>query len=851
MPLQRVYKMGFVVRDVLKTLLKGCSPAFALVAKMTAFAFISQLLLVSVAVAQSAVYQQCGGIGWTGSTQCVANAVCTKQNDYYSQCLPGSAPTAAPTVAPTSAPHTSAPATSAPASTIPSPAPSQTATVANVSPEWAAAYAKAKAAVAKLSLTEKVNLGTGVQWQKGACVGNTPAVSSIPGFKGLCLEDSPVGVRYADKVSAFPAEINVAATFNRSLMRQRGAAMGAEFKGKGVHVALGPMMNLMRAPAAGRNWEGGGGDPFLSGEVAFETINGIQSSGVQACAKHYINNEQEHFRDSSSSIVDDRTEHELYAHPFLRSVQANVASVMCSYNQINGTFSCENDKTLNGILKGEFGFQGYVMSDWWATHSGAPAVNAGLDMTMPGDTALSSGQTYFGQNLVNAVQSGQVSQSRIDDMATRILAAWFLLKQDSGFPDVNFNAWQANSGTHVNVQADHANIIRTIGSASTILLKNAKSALPLKSLKSIAVIGNGATNSSRGANGYSDRSGDDGVLAMGWGSGTVDFPYLVAPLDAITARAKKDGTTVTSSLSDTDLTGAASAAAHKDAALVFVTADSGEGYITVENNAGDRNNLNAWHGGDALIAKVASVNQNTIVVVNSVGPILVEAWIDHPNVTALVFSGLPGQEAGNAVADVLFGDVNPGAKLPFTIGKSINDYSAQIITNGNGIVPIPYNEGLFIDYRHFDAANIAPRFEFGFGLSYTTFSYSDLTVTGSTKGGTRQPIGPGAALDPWLHDNVVTVSFTLTNTGEVAGTEVPQLYISPPVSAKSAPNNLKGFDSVFLAPGQSTTVSFELSRYSFAVWDVMSQSWQIPAGETGISVGASSRDLKLMGSITN
>ncbi|KAK7694472.1 hypothetical protein QCA50_001658 [Cerrena zonata] len=792
--------------------------------------YVSVLLsIISVVSAQSGVYQQCGGIGWSGATSCVSGAVCTKLNDYYSQCLPGQATTTAPPTSTSNPPPTTS---SGPSSTV---APPSQTSIANISPEWAAAYTKAKAAVAKLSLNDKVNLGTGVQWQKGACVGNTPAIASLPGFDGLCIEDGPVGVRYADKVSAWPAEINVAATFNRTLMRQRGAAMGAEFKGKGVHVALGPMMNLMRVPAAGRNWEGGGGDPFLSGEVAFETITGIQSSGVQACAKHYINNEQEHFRDSSSSIVDDRFElsqHELYAHPFLRSVQANVATVMCSYNQINGTFSCENDKTLNGILKSEFGFQGY----WWATHSGAPAVNAGLDMTMPGDTTTNSGQTYFGQNLVNAVQSGQVPQSRIDDMATRILAAWYLLKQDSGFPTVNFNAWNSASGTHVDVQGDHGSLIRTIDAASTVLLKNKNNALPLNKPKSLAVIGNGATVSSKGPNGYTDRAGDDGVLAMGWGSGT---------------RAKADGTTVSTSFSDSDLNSAATAAANKDVALVFITADSGEGYLTVEGNAGDRNSLNAWHNGDALVQKVAGVNKNTIVVVNSVGPILVESWIDHPNVTALVWSGLPGQEAGNGVTDVLYGAYNPSGKLPYTIAKSVNDYSAQLITNGNGIVPIPYNEGLFIDYRHFDAANIAPRFEFGFGLSYTTFSYSDLKITGSTAGGTRQPLGPGASLDPWLHDAVVTVSFTLTNNGTVAGAEAPQLYLSPPASAKSAPFNLKGFDSVFLAPGQSTAVSFELSRYDFSIWDVVSQSWQVPKGDTGISIGASSRDLRLKGSITN
>uniref|UniRef100_A0A8H7Y5H2 beta-glucosidase n=1 Tax=Psilocybe cubensis TaxID=181762 RepID=A0A8H7Y5H2_PSICU len=695
----------------------------------------------------------------------------------YSQCLPGVASSS-------SSSTTSKPSTTSSSTVISSSSSSSTpsATPSNMSPEWASAYTKAQAAVKKLSLQDKVNLATGVGWQNGNCVGNTPAVSSIS-FPGLCLQDSPLGVRYADFVSAFPAAINVAATFNRTLMRSRGAALGAEFRGKGIHVALGPMMNLARVPAAGRNWEGFGSDPYLSGEGAYETIMGIQANGVQATAKHYINNEQEHSRETSSSVVDDRlvadtvtrTQHELYALPFLRSVQANVASVMCSYNQINGSFACENDKMLNGILKGEFGFPGYVMSDWAATHS-TLSVNKGLDMTMPGDITFSSGTTYFGNNLIAAVQSGSVPQSRVDDMATRILAAWYLMGQDSGFPAVNFNAWNLNApiNTHVNVQADHKNVIRDIAAASTVLLKNVKSALPLKAPKTIAIVGNGAGPGSKGPNGYTDRGGNDGVLAMGWGSGTADFPYLINPLDAITSRAASDSSTVSSSLSDTDLNSAANVAAGKSVALVFITADSGEGYITVEGNAGDRNNLQAWHSGDALVAKVASVNSNTIVVVNSVGPIIVEPWINHVNVTAVVWSGIPGQEAGNGLVDVLYGAYNPSGRLPYTIGKAATDYGTSINTassSASNILPIPYSEGLFIDYRHFDQANITPRFEYGFGLSYTTFQYSSLSITGSIGSGTA-PTGLGSSLDPWLHTNVITVSFSLRNNGTVAGHEV-------------------------------------------------------------------------------
>ncbi|KAI0067906.1 beta-glucosidase [Artomyces pyxidatus] len=772
--------------------------------------FLTLSAAVTLVAAQSGAYGQCGGTGWNGATTCISGWTCTYSNPYYSQCLPASSSSS-------SSSKSFSSTTSSTSSTSSSSSSTTISSTSSVSERI-----QATAAVAKLSLTDKVNLATGIGWQKGNCVGNTPPISSI-NFPGLCLEDSPLGVRYADFVSAFPA-------FNRSLMYQRGVALGSEFRGKGVNVALGPMMNLARAPAAGRNWEGFGGDPYLSGEGAYETITGIQSTGVQACAKHYINNEQEHFRTTSSSNVDDRCASLNFA--FLRAVQANVASVMCSY--INNTYACENDKTLNGILKTEIGFQGY----WSATHS-TTSVNSGLDMTMPGDITLGSGTTYFGPTLVAAVNNGSVPESRVDDMATRILAAWYLLGQDSGYPAVNFDAWNLNTpvNAHVNVQGNHASLIRTIGASSTVLLKNTNGALPLNAPKSIGIIGNGAGSNPSGPNSFTDRGGDAGVLAMGWGSGTDNFPYLIAPLDAITNRSKVDGTTVTSSLVDANLATAAVVASGKTVALVFITADSGEGYITVEGNAGDRNDLNAWHSGDALVEAVAAVNKNTVVVVNSVGPIILEAWINNPN--------------GNGLVDVLYGAYNPSGRLPFTIGKSINDYSAQVIyTSSAATLQIPYTEGLFIDYRHFDAAGIQPRFEYGFGLSYTTFQYSALTITGSIGAGSP-PTGPGSSLDPWLHDPVFTVSFTIKNNGTVSGHETPQLYISPPASANSAPYNLKGFDNIFVPAGQLQTVSFNLSRYDLSIWNVVTQRWEIPAGTTGISVGASSRDLRLTGSITN
>ncbi|TRM61488.1 glycoside hydrolase family 3 protein [Schizophyllum amplum] len=702
----------------------------------------------------------------------------------------------------------------------------------------------------------------------GPCVGNTPAVPSI-GYPSLCLEGEPLGVRYADLVSAFPAGVNTAATWNRTLIRARGVAMGEEFRGKGVHVHLGPDMNIMRTAAAGRNWEGFGADPYLSGEASYETITGVQSVGVQASAKHFINNEQEHFRENSNSKVDDRTQHEIYLAPFLKSAMANVASFMCGYNQINGTYSCENDKMLNDVVKGEFGYPGYVMSDWAATHS-TLAVNSGLDMTMPGDKTYGSNTTYFGQELIDAVTNGDVPEERVSDMALRILASWYYLGQDEGYPETNFYAWDLNdpSNQHIDVQADHGSLIREIGAASTVLLKNENGTLPLAAPSSLAIIGAGARTNSQGINGCVDRACNDGILAQGWGSGTAEYPYLIAPIDAITSRAEEDGTDVTSSLND-DTSGAAQIAAAADFAIVFISSDSGEGYLTVEDNAGDRNDLFAWHDGDALVQAVADANNNTIVCVNSVGAMIVEAWIDHPNVKAVVWSGLPGQEAGNSVTDILYGAYNPSGRLPYTIAKSEDDYSASVLYTADVEVPdINYSEGLFVDYRHFDANDIEPRFEFGFGLSYTTFEYADLVVEGSAASDESPPTGPGSSLDPWLHEPVVTVSFTIENTADVAGHEVhscpslstlpdtlsvqiPQLYVTFPEAAESAPLNLKGFDSVYVAPGDVAPVSLELSRYDLSVWDVMAQSWVVPEGEATISIGASSRDIRLTGTVTN
>ncbi|EKG18323.1 Glycoside hydrolase family 3 [Macrophomina phaseolina MS6] len=588
--------------------------------------------------------------------------------------------------------------------------------------DWDAAYAQAEASLAQLNQDEKVGIVTGVGWQNGPCVGNTSPVPKI-GYPSLCLQDGPLGIRFAQGVTAFPAGVHAASTWDKSLIHERGVAMGAEAKGLGIHVQLGPVAGpLGKIPQGGRNWEGFSPDPYLTGIAMHETITGMQSSGVQACAKHYIGNEQELNRNTMSSNIDDRTMHELYLWPFADAVKANVANFMCSYNKLDGVWACENDHILNSLLKEELEFRGYVLSDWNAQHSTVLSANSGLDMTMPGDD-FAGGSIYWGPNLTAAIAAGQVPQSRLDDMVKRILAAWYLLGQDEGYPPTLFSSWNGGTGGP-DVQADHKNVARAIARDGTILLKNDNATLPLKAPASLAIIGQDAIVNPAGPNACADRACNTGHLAMGWGSGTTEFPYLIAPLDAIRPRAEAAGTTLTLSTTD-DQASAASAAAAAETAIVFITADSGEEYLTVEGNAGDRLNLDPWHDGNGLVRAAASAGKPVIVVAHSVGPIILEDILSHDNVVAVVWGGIAGQESGNGLADVLYGDVSPSGKLPYTIAKAAGDYGTQLEPGDDN-----FEEGLYIDYRHFDKAGIEPRYEFGFGLcEFCPFSPSPLSLS--------------------------------------------------------------------------------------------------------------------------
>ncbi|PFH53038.1 glycoside hydrolase family 3 protein [Amanita thiersii Skay4041] len=711
--------------------------------------------------------------------------------------------------------------------------------------------------VSQLTLDEKIGIvtGDGQLNPQRRCIRETHAVPRL-GIPSLCFNDGPAGVRLVKNVTGFPAGINAASTFSRRLMRARGQAMAEEFRGKGINVLLGPAMDIMRNPKAGRGWERRarhlivwifGPDPYLNGEGAYDTIMGIQSTGVMACAKHLIANNQEHWRYGLSADVDDRTLHEMYWYPFLRSIEANVTSVMCAYNRFNQTSSCHHAGLLgpSGLLQ-KNGFKGFVVSDWGATHDTASDnANAGLDMEQPGDYILIGGGVYGG-NLLLAVQSGAVSTDRLNEMVTHILASWYRLGQDMDFPAVNFNS-QAPDGTgslnqNVNVRSDgHTSLVREIASASAVLLKNNRSTTPdgvttrglpiaTQMIKNVAVIGQDAKLPSLNCPGGLNEC-NDGTMVIGWGSGSNSLDFVVPPIDSITSFFGSS-VSVTTSLSN-DLSAGPAAAKGKDVAFVFVNAMSGELglYDTVVGNMGDRNDLDLWFKGGSLVENVAAVCNNTIVVIHSVGPVNIP-WNLHPNITAIIYAGAPGEQTGPSLVDVISGQYNPRGRLPFSIANDEKDFGTSIVYLSLGFPTLVYSEKLLLDYRYMDANDITPRFEFGFGLSYTSFEYSDLSITTSS--------------DP---SSAASVSFTIKNTGGFDGTEIPQLYLTYPANAGEPKKVLRGFNEVDIPKGQSKRVVLNLSLRDLSIWDTVNQKWARPSGVFTILVGASSKDIRLSGSL--
>ncbi|CAO3595855.1 unnamed protein product [Absidia cylindrospora] len=664
-----------------------------------------------------------------------------------------------------------------------------------------------------MTLEQKIGIMTGNGILKGPCVGNTEAVDGI--FPKLCYQDGPIGVRGTSGVTAGVSGINTAASFDKEAIRQRGEYLGAEFRGKGANVYLGPDVNMVRTPYAGRNFETFGEDPYLSGVAGVETILGVQSQGVIAQIKHLIANEQETWRNSYSSNLDDKTLNEVYLWPFEEAINAGVASIMCSYNKVNGTHACENEYILNNVVKKRLSFKGFITSDWLATHSTVDSANHGLDVNMPGPF-------HYGDRLVKAVKDGKVTEATINDKAVRIVSAWYKLGQDSGYPAVNMNAVYSAKDQKVDVQGNHKQYVRSLGAGSTVLLKNQNQVLPLVpgKVKSMAIIGTDAGDSLILGNKLCGTAPClTGTMAMGGGSGSANYPYLVTPLEGIKNRAGSN-VTIYHGGTDIDLIGASSKAKKSDVAIVF------SNVFTME--AIDRQNLKLNRNGDALIKAVARENKNTIVAIHSPSAVLMP-WIDHPNIKAVVWAGYPGQESGNSLADVLFGDVNPSGRLPYTIAKNKEDYPVDVSLAKK---ELDYTEGVFVGYRYFDQHKIDPLFEFGFGLSYTTFTYSHLNINNSG--------GKGMTTS----SNLVEASIKIENTGDKDGAEIVQAYIGFPSSAGQPPKVLRGFEKVFLKHSQATTVHLTFGKRELSVWDSGKSNWVLTSGVYTLYIGASSRDIR-------
>jgi beta-glucosidase len=652
-----------------------------------------------------------------------------------------------------------------------------------------------------MTLDEKITRVHGVARKEHpfvGYVGYVPANRRL-GIPALRLADGRAGVgNHATNATLLPAPIGAAASWDTTLLNEYGRVLGEEQWQKGTNVALGPTIDVVRVPEWGRTFETYGEDPYLNGRMAASEIGGIQSQGPIADANMYLTMNQESDRHNANMIVGMRTLEEVYLPPFEAAVSAgHVGTFMCAYVKTNGIYSCENPQLLDGFLKRELGFGGWVMSDWGATHSTVASAQAGLDQEMPDDR-------YYGQALKAAVQNGQVSMATLDDHVRRILVPMF---QQGLFDKPQPGNWEANVRSSA-----HDAFSRKAAEEGTVLLKNENNILPLSGVSSIAVIG---------------ADGGTKAVVEGSGSSAVVAPYVVSPLDGIRKRA---GDGIHLSYADgNDLAQTARVAKAAGVAIVFVGAPEREG--------ADRPNLVLPDNQDQLISTVTSANSNTVVVLNTGGPVLMP-WIEQ--VRAVLEAWYPGQEDGNAIAAILFGDVNPAGKLTLTFPRTGTEVPTASPSQWPGIDGVStYSEKLQVGYRWYDATGNRPLFPFGYGLSYTTFRLSHLVV---------KPMEPAGAHGAGAQRVVATVD--VTNTGHRAGAEVVQAYVQQPATNGEPAHQLCGFTKTFLKPNETRQVKLILNPRAFSVFDTVRHRWISPPGTYQILVGASSRDLPLHSDVT-
>ncbi|WP_243719240.1 glycoside hydrolase family 3 C-terminal domain-containing protein [Actinomadura sp. 7K534] len=605
------------------------------------------------------------------------------------------------------------------------------------------------------------------------------------GIPPVHMADGPAGVRQG-KATALPAPIALAAGFDRDTAALYGRTVAWEARHRGNDVVFGPTVDVLRTPRNGRTFEGFGEDPHLSAALGVPWIEAAQSQGVMTAVKHMAVYTQETDRLTLGMTVDPRTLREIYLPPFEAAVkQGGAATVMCGFGKLNGRWACEDGAVLNDVLRSEWGFQGYVASDHFAPKDAADAANGGLDMELP------VGLRYNAFMLKMAVSQGKVTQATVDGHVRNILRTMFRfgLFDRQKYP---------NDLTAIDRTASET-AARKIEESGITLLKN-DGVLPLDAPGSIALIGRAAQES-----------------PSGHGSAQV-VPFTTVSAQQGIARRAGAGTRLSHTNGD-DHAEAADLARQADVAIVFATDSQGEFFdkscLTLQCGEPLRGDQ------DALITEVAKANPNTIVVLNTGGPVLTP-WAGQ--VKGIVEAWYPGQEAGNALARVLYGDVDPGGRLPVTFPVNENDAP----TSGNPAQypgtnqNVTFSEGVMVGYRHYDSNGIAPRFPFGHGLSYTTFRYSNLVA------------------------DTDSARVTVTNTGSRKGIAVPQLYIgmpSPGVDVPQPPKQLKGFAKVTLAPGESTQVTFPLSSRSFAYWNEGAKAWKVADGCYRVMAGSSSREI--------
>ncbi len=651
--------------------------------------------------------------------------------------------------------------------------------------------ARAKQIVSQMTLAEKIAQLHGVE-EKGKQYRIVPGLPRL-GIPSLTITNGPAGAGPAGPghegpATALPAPISLAATWDVAAAAQAGDLAAIEAATLGNRLLESPDINIARTPHNGRTFESFGEDPILSGELAVANIKAIQARGVVANVKHFAGNNQETNRFNVDDVISPRAFREIYLRAFEMSIiDGHVGSIMGAYNKINGYWCCENDQLLNQILKKDWAFDGFVTSDFGAVHSTMPSARSGLDLELPNGK-------FFGEPLQAAAAAGEVPIALLDEKLVRRFRTMMRL----GVWDKPFDHHDITDGPA------HAPVSLAMAVEGTVLLKNENQLLPIKAngIKSVVVIGPAGAKAMTG----------------GDGSSHVDPLVRVSPIDGLKARL---GEGVTVSYDDgKDVARAAAAAKAADLAIIALGDHQTEGADHPITLSGNQNELTA---------AVLAANPKAIVVLKTGGPVLMP-WIDQASAVMEVW--YPGEEDGAALAAVLFGDQEPTGRLPITFPRRDEDLPASTPAQYPGIGGIAaYSEGLLVGYRWYDAKKIEPLFPFGFGLSYTTFEFSDLRVT--------PPVGTAPAMVEWV----------VTNTGKRPGSAVPQLYVGLPSSTDvvQPPKQLKAFQRVTLQPGTSAHVKFPLDGRSLSYWDEAAHGWKVMPGLYQVFAARSSRDIPLTG----